>query len=51
MMGTFNPFPNFHLTTLPHTTAPFGWTDKPAEKHCWLICYEKKNTIFTEKTS
>jgi hypothetical protein len=23
-------------------TAPFGWADKPAEKHCWLICYERK---------
>jgi hypothetical protein len=21
---------------------PFGWADKPAEKHCWLICYERK---------
>jgi hypothetical protein len=22
--------------------APFGWVDKPAEKHCWLICCERK---------
>jgi hypothetical protein len=22
--------------------APFGWADKPAEKHCWLICCERK---------
>jgi hypothetical protein len=22
--------------------ALFGWADKPAEKHCWLICCEKK---------
>jgi hypothetical protein len=21
---------------------PFGWADKPAEKHCWLICRERK---------
>jgi hypothetical protein len=26
------------LTTL----APFGWADKLAEKHHWLICYERK---------
>jgi hypothetical protein len=24
------------------TTAPFGYADKPAEKHCWLICCERK---------
>jgi hypothetical protein len=34
--------------------APFGWADKTAEKHCWLICCERK-TLFrlkkqTEKT-
>jgi hypothetical protein len=22
--------------------APFGWPDKPAEKHGWLICCERK---------
>jgi hypothetical protein len=22
--------------------APFGCADKPAEKHCWLICCERK---------
>jgi hypothetical protein len=22
--------------------APFGWADKPAEKHCWLICCKRK---------
>jgi hypothetical protein len=22
--------------------ALFGWADKPAEKHCWLICCERK---------
>jgi hypothetical protein len=22
--------------------APFGYADKPAEKHCWLICCERK---------
>jgi hypothetical protein len=21
---------------------PFGWPDKPAEKHRWLICCERK---------
>jgi hypothetical protein len=21
---------------------PFGCADKPTEKHCWLICYERK---------
>jgi hypothetical protein len=21
---------------------PFGCVDKPTEKHCWLICYERK---------
>jgi hypothetical protein len=21
---------------------PFGCADKPAEKHCWLICCERK---------
>jgi hypothetical protein len=24
------------------TVAPFGYTDKPAEKHCWLISCERK---------
>jgi hypothetical protein len=24
------------------TTAPFGCADKPAEKHCWIICCERK---------
>jgi hypothetical protein len=24
------------------TSAPFGCADKPAEKHCWLICCERK---------
>jgi hypothetical protein len=24
------------------TMAPFGCADKPAEKHCWLICCERK---------
>jgi hypothetical protein len=28
--------------------APFGWADKPAEKHCWLICCERK-TLFRLK--
>jgi hypothetical protein len=41
-----NQFP-IRLTT----EAPFGWADKPAEKHCWLICCEKKNTVLAEKIS
>jgi hypothetical protein len=28
--------------------APFGCADKPAEKHCWLIYYERK-TLFRLK--
>jgi hypothetical protein len=28
---------------------PFGWADKPAEKHCWLIYGERKKTVLTEK--
>jgi hypothetical protein len=24
------------------TKEPFGCADKPAEKHCWLICCERK---------
>jgi hypothetical protein len=28
--------------------APFGCADKPAEKHCWLICCERK-TFFRVK--
>jgi hypothetical protein len=24
------------------TLEPFGWNYKPAEKHCWLIFYERK---------
>jgi hypothetical protein len=27
---------------------PFGCADKPAEKHCWLICCERK-TLFRLK--
>jgi hypothetical protein len=29
--------------------APFGWTDKPPEKHCWLICCERKKIMFRLK--
>jgi hypothetical protein len=25
-----------------YTTEPFGCADKPTEKHCWLIYYERK---------
>jgi hypothetical protein len=29
--------------------APFGWADKPAEKHCWLICCERKILFWLKK--
>jgi hypothetical protein len=29
---------------------PFGCADKPAEKHCWLICCEKKKLFRLKKT-
>jgi hypothetical protein len=31
--------------------APFGCADKSAEKYCWLICCERKNTVPAEKIS
>jgi hypothetical protein len=27
----------------------FGCADKPAEKHCWLICWERKILFWLEK--
>jgi hypothetical protein len=30
-------------------TAPFGCADKPAEKHCWLICCERKTLFWLKK--
>jgi hypothetical protein len=30
--------------------APFGWPDKPAEKYCWLIYYERKILFRLKKT-
>jgi hypothetical protein len=32
------------------TEAPFGCADKPAEKHCWLICCERKILFQLKKT-
>jgi hypothetical protein len=29
---------------------PFGWNYKPAEKHCWLIFYERKMLFRLNKT-
>jgi hypothetical protein len=29
-------------SVLSEMLAPFGCADKPAEKHCWLICCERK---------
>jgi hypothetical protein len=28
---------------------PFGCADKPAEKHCWLICCERKTPFRLKK--
>jgi hypothetical protein len=28
---------------------PFGCADKPAEKHCWLICCERKILFWLKK--
>jgi hypothetical protein len=33
-----------------HLMEPFGYADKPAEKHCLLICCER-NTVPAEKPS
>jgi hypothetical protein len=30
---------------------PFGWADKSAEKHCWLICCERKILFRLKKQS
>jgi hypothetical protein len=35
--------------TLPKTLAPFGCADKPTEKHCWLICCERKILFWLKK--
>jgi hypothetical protein len=35
-------------TTTKIENGPFGWPDKPAEKHCWLICCERK-ILFRQK--
>jgi hypothetical protein len=29
--------------------APFGYADKPAEKHRWLICCERKILFWLKK--
>jgi hypothetical protein len=31
------------------TKEPFGCADKPAEKHCWLICCERKIPFWLKK--
>jgi hypothetical protein len=31
-----------HSDDLQACIGPFGCADKPAEKHCWLICCERK---------
>jgi hypothetical protein len=28
---------------------PFGWANKPAEKHCLLIYYERKRLFWLKK--
>jgi hypothetical protein len=30
------------ISSIKVLLAPFGWADKPAEKHCWLIRCEIK---------
>jgi hypothetical protein len=37
-----------NYTLLSSITASFGCADKPAEKHCCLICYARK-TLFWRK--
>jgi hypothetical protein len=32
----------FDMTCVKKTYVPFGCADKPAEKHCWLNCCERK---------
>jgi hypothetical protein len=34
---------------VPVPVAPFGCADKPAEKHCWLICCERKTLFWLKK--
>jgi hypothetical protein len=37
------PYIDYILNAKAYTTkAPFGWNYKPAEKHCWLIFFERK---------
>jgi hypothetical protein len=36
---------NEHSNHSPITMASFGCADKPAEKHCWLICCERKTLL------
>jgi hypothetical protein len=38
-----------HPRLWSRTTAPFGCADKPAEKHCWLICCERKTLFWLKK--
>jgi hypothetical protein len=37
------------VKTLQNILAPFGWADKPAEKHCWLIWCERKILLRLKK--
>jgi hypothetical protein len=34
---------------MPNSLATFGCADKPAEKHCWLICCERKILFWLKK--
>jgi hypothetical protein len=43
----FTPTPNA-MAWKTRILALFGCADKPAEKHCWLICCERK-TLFRLK--
>jgi hypothetical protein len=33
----------------PTIKEPFGCANKLAEKHCWLICYERKILFWLKK--
>jgi hypothetical protein len=37
------------LRYVGYIMAPFGCTDKPTEKHCWLICCERKTPFRLKK--
>jgi hypothetical protein len=42
MVGTVVHACMHDWTLQRHDKDPFGCADKPAEKHCWLICCDRK---------